>query len=80
MCFLTVRSDSQRSESPQDGATVLTSACAQCHNPRLDQTVRRARFRADLQGMTRAEKDIAIQRMQLLAEHPQAMLPRDCGY
>jgi hypothetical protein len=59
----------------QDGATVLMSACTQCHNPRLDQTVTRARFRADLLGMSRAEKDVAIQRLQLPPEHPQAMPP-----
>lgn len=58
-----------------DGATVLLSACSQCHNALLDQTVTRARFRADLQGMSRAEKDVAIQRLQLPPEHPQAMPP-----
>jgi hypothetical protein len=58
-----------------DGASVLMSACAQCHNARLDQTLSRARFRADLQGVSRAEKELAIARMQLPPEHPLAMPP-----
>lgn len=63
------------SQPGEDGASVLMSACAQCHNARLDQTLTRARFRADLQGMTRAQKDLAIARLQLPPEHPQAMPP-----
>lgn len=58
-----------------DGAAVLLSACTQCHNPQLDQTLSRARFRADLQGMSRAERDLAIARLQLPPEHPLAMPP-----
>jgi mono/diheme cytochrome c family protein len=61
--------------SDLDGASVLLSACAQCHNSRLDQTLSRARFRADLQGVSRAEKEVAIARMQLPPEHPLAMPP-----
>lgn len=58
-----------------DGAEVLLAACAQCHNERLDQQLSRARFRADLQGMDRAEKDAAIARLMLPPEHPLAMPP-----
>lgn len=58
-----------------DGASVLIEACAQCHNDRLDQRLSRARFRADLQGMDRAEKALAIERLQLPPEHPLAMPP-----
>lgn len=59
----------------QDGASVLLSACGECHNARLDQSVSRARFRADLQAMSREEKDIAITRLQLPPDHPAAMPP-----
>lgn len=58
-----------------DGAAVLVQACSQCHNPRLDQTLTRARFRADLLGMTRAEKELAIRRLQLPRHDPEAMPP-----
>lgn len=58
-----------------DGADVLISACAQCHNGQLDQSLSRARFRADLVGMDRTEKDIAIVRMQLPPDNPLAMPP-----
>jgi cytochrome c553 len=63
------------SPSGLDGAGVLLSACTQCHNPQLDQTLTRARFRADLQGLSRAERDLAIARLQLPPEHPLAMPP-----
>jgi mono/diheme cytochrome c family protein len=59
----------------QDGASVLLSACSECHNDRLDQNASRARFRADLQGMSRAEKDLAITRLQLPPDHAAAMPP-----
>jgi mono/diheme cytochrome c family protein len=57
------------------GTGVLMAACAQCHNERLDQSVSRARFRADLVGMSRAEKDLAITRLLLPPEHALAMPP-----
>jgi hypothetical protein len=57
------------------GEAVLLQACSQCHNPRLDQALSRARFRADLHGMSRAEKDAAIERLQLPEEDPRAMPP-----
>ncbi|MET0390491.1 MAG: hypothetical protein ABW321_31255 [Polyangiales bacterium] len=57
------------------GEDVLLQACASCHNARLDQTLTRARFRADLEGMSRDEKDRAIERLRLPVEDPQAMPP-----
>jgi mono/diheme cytochrome c family protein len=62
-------------EPGMDGAEVLMQACSQCHNPRLDQAVSRARFRADLEGMSRQEKDLAIQRLLLPASDPFVMPP-----
>jgi hypothetical protein len=50
---------------------VLTAACVQC----LDPTLSRAPVRAVLQGLSTAEKDLAIARMQLPPEHPLAMPP-----
>lgn len=58
-----------------DGRAVLMQACAQCHNARLDQQISRARFRADLQGMSRAERELAIARLSLPPENPLAMPP-----
>jgi hypothetical protein len=62
-------------EPGADGAAVLREACGQCHNARLDQTLSRANFRADLEGMTRAAKDKAIERLKLPPEDPHAMPP-----
>jgi cytochrome c553 len=58
-----------------DGRATLVSACSLCHNSRLDQTQSRARFRPDLDAMTRAEKDIAISRLKLPPDNPLAMPP-----
>jgi hypothetical protein len=63
------------SEPGLDGQGVLLQACAQCHNPRLDPSLSRARFRADLQGLDRAEKDLAIARLMLPGGDPLAMPP-----
>ncbi len=47
------------------GRQILVHMCAQCHNSRLDQTLSRARFDVThLDAMSRAEKDIAIDRLQ----------------
>ena len=35
-----------------DGASIITEACAQCHNSKLDQTISRARFNVDLTKMS----------------------------
>jgi hypothetical protein len=58
-----------------DGRGVLMQACSLCHNERLDPTLSRARFRADLIGMTRAEKEVARARIELPSNDPLAMPP-----
>jgi hypothetical protein len=62
-------------EPGADGEEVLLQACGQCHNERLDQSLTRARFRADLEGMSRAAKDEAIERLKLPVSDPRAMPP-----
>jgi mono/diheme cytochrome c family protein len=62
-------------EPGADGETVLLQACSQCHNARLDQRLSRANFRADLEGMSRAAKNAAIERLKLPASDPRAMPP-----
>lgn len=57
------------------GEAVLIQACSQCHNDRLDQSQSRARFRADLRGLSREQKDLAIARLMLPANNPHAMPP-----
>jgi hypothetical protein len=57
------------------GEQVLMAACAQCHNAQLDQSLSRARFRADLQGMTRAQRDLAIERLRMAPDDGLAMPP-----
>jgi len=47
------------------GEEVLIEACSMCHNAQLDQSLSRARFRPELKGLTRAEKERAIFRLQL---------------
>ena len=49
-----------------DGRGILTHMCRMCHNSQLDQTQSRANFDIDkLATLSRAEKDYAIQRLQL---------------
>ena len=62
-------------EPGSSGESVLLQACAQCHREALDPQLSRARFRADLEGMDRAEKDLAIERMRLDPSDPLAMPP-----
>jgi hypothetical protein len=51
-----------------DGQGLLVQLCQQCHNPNLDQTISRALFDVTkLPEMSRAEKDLAIQRILLPA-------------
>jgi len=57
------------------GEEVLLQACSTCHNARLDQDLSRARFRADLDGVSRAEKKLAIARLELPEDDPRAMPP-----
>jgi hypothetical protein len=48
------------------GRDVLIQTCAQCHNPKLDQGISRAKFDVTkLDSMSRAEKDLAIARLNL---------------
>ena len=58
-----------------DGEEGLLQACGQCHNPRLDQTLSRARFGVDLSSMSRKQKELAIARVSLPLDHPSAMPP-----
>lgn len=62
-------------EAGLDAEGVLRQACAQCHNPRLDQTLTRARFVADLAALTREQRERAIERLMLPAGDPRAMPP-----
>jgi hypothetical protein len=57
------------------GEDVLVQACSICHNQRLDQSLSRARFRANLEGVSRAERDLAIARLRLPDDNPAAMPP-----
>lgn len=57
------------------GEEVLIQACSQCHNERLNPEQSRARFRADLVGISRAEKDAAIGRLMLPQSSVHAMPP-----
>jgi hypothetical protein len=58
-----------------DGEAVLIEACSLCHNARLDQTLTRARFQANLVEVSRDEKSEAIRRLLLPADDPRAMPP-----
>ncbi len=62
-------------EPGMDGEDVLNQACAQCHNRRLDQSVSRARFDVDLDGLGRAERNRAIERVLLPEDDPKHMPP-----
>ncbi|MGH7297382.1 MAG: hypothetical protein ACRELB_20770 [Polyangiaceae bacterium] len=49
-----------------DGAAMLVQMCQECHNANLDMTLTREKFLVDQLGqMSRDEKDLAIQRLQL---------------
>lgn len=49
-----------------DGKQLLAQQCQQCHHARLDPTLSRQSFLVDrLDTMSRAEKDLAIERLQL---------------
>ena len=55
---------------------LLVQACGDCHNAALDPTISRARFDIDLHRMNREELDLAVRRLQLPEEDPQAMPPK----
>jgi hypothetical protein len=59
-----------------DGRALLVQQCQQCHHSRLDPTITREQFLVDqLDTMSRAEKDLAIQRIQLPTDTRLAMPP-----
>jgi len=53
----------------------LIQACGSCHNDVLDQSLSRARFNIDVSRMDRAERNLAIQRIQRHRSAPGAMPP-----
>ena len=60
-----------------DGRGILVHMCQMCHNSRLDQRQSRARFNVEqLDQMSRAEKDLAIARLQLPDDDRHLMPPR----
>jgi hypothetical protein len=65
--------------APQPGMTgmaMLQQQCEQCHNSRLDPTITRENFLVDqLAQMSRAEKDLAIARLQTPTDTRLAMPP-----
>jgi hypothetical protein len=68
---------SHRPKPGLDGRALLVHACAQCHNPRLDPTLTRARFDAlDVDGLPRSVKDRAIERLQRPHDDRFLMPPR----
>jgi len=59
-----------------DGRALLVQQCQQCHHARLDPTLTSERFLVDeLDQMTRAEKDLAIERIQTSIETRLTMSP-----
>jgi hypothetical protein len=59
-----------------DGRGLLVEMCQQCHNANLDMTITREQFLVDqLDQMSRAEKDLAIQRLQKPDDTRLAMPP-----
>jgi len=65
-----------RPKASMTGKEILVSACAQCHNPKLDQSISRARFDVTkMDTMTRAQKDAVIARLKLPASNRLHMPP-----
>jgi len=59
-----------------DGHGIMVHMCQMCHNSRLDQSQSRAKFNIEtLAQMSRAEKDLAIARLQLPTLDKHAMPP-----
>jgi hypothetical protein len=59
-----------------DGPALVAQMCQQCHQSKLDMTVSRERFLVDQLGqMSRAEKDVAIVRLQAPVESRLHMPP-----
>jgi hypothetical protein len=65
-----------RPKAGLDGHGILVQMCQMCHNSRLDQAQSRALFNVEqLAQLSRAEKDLAITRLQLPATDRHAMPP-----
>lgn len=63
-----------------DGQQILQQMCQRCHNSSLDQSLSRARFNVEsLAAMSRAEKDLAIARVQQAAGSTMIMPPTRFG-
>jgi hypothetical protein len=58
------------------GRQLLVQLCQECHNANLDMTISREQFLVDeLDAMTRAEKDVAIARLNTAIDNRLAMPP-----
>jgi hypothetical protein len=69
-----------RPRAGADGTGILQQMCQRCHNGTLDQTISRARFNVEaLSSMSRAEKDLAIDRLTQPASSPKLMPPARFG-
>lgn len=59
-----------------DGRPLLVQLCQECHNSNLDMTISREQFLTDkLDAMSRAEKDLAIARLNTAIDNRLAMPP-----
>ena len=59
-----------------DGRGLIVQMCQECHHSKLDLTITRERFLTDkLDTMTRAERDVAIERLQTPITNRLAMPP-----
>jgi mono/diheme cytochrome c family protein len=59
-----------------DARGLLKHACAQCHNPRLNQDISRAKFNAlDVDSLSDAQRSTIIERLTLPTAHRQHMPP-----
>lgn len=59
-----------------DGRGLITQMCQECHHSKLDPLITRERFLTDkLAQMTRAERDVAIERLQTPITNRLAMPP-----
>lgn len=67
---------SMRPKPGASGKEILVQACAQCHNPRLDQSLSRAKFDAtNVDSMSANAKAAAIARLKLPANDLKHMPP-----
>lgn len=65
-----------RPADTEPGPELLTHFCGRCHNPRLDQSLSRARFDVErLAEMSAEEKKLAIERILLPQDSPYVMPP-----